>query len=186
MDESVEQRLENASPKELRTLATELLRGKHPELLRQPEAELGAGKGDGGTSSEPPAPVDLQTETNPDRVREEARRIDRALAAALKRAGLDHVSWHDLRHAHVSRLFAVGHDPMSIAARIGDSIQTVLATYAHEYDAARRRQDESDKLAALYDHGNAMETRGNNAGQQTASGDPPDLALHRAIRHKAQ
>jgi integrase len=76
---------------------------------------------------------------------------DRALARALRRAGLGHVSWHDLRHAHVSRLFAAGQDPVSIAARVGDSIQTVLTTYAHEYDAARRRADESDKLAAMYD-----------------------------------
>jgi hypothetical protein len=28
----------------------------------------------------------------------------------------------------------------------------VLRVYAHEYEAARRREDESDQLAAVYDH----------------------------------
>jgi integrase len=78
---------------------------------------------------------------------------DRALRRALKRAGMEPMGWHELRHSHVSRLFAAGRDPVSIAARVGDSIETVLRVYAHEYDAARRREDESDKLGALYDHG---------------------------------
>ena len=64
---------------------------------------------------------------------------DRALAKAIKGAHLEHASWHDLRHTHVSLLFAAGRDLVSIAARVGDSIQTVLRTYAHEYEAARRR-----------------------------------------------
>jgi len=50
-----------------------------------------------------------------------------------------------------SLLFAAGHDPVAVAARVGDSIATVLRTYAREYDAARRRQAESDQLGALYD-----------------------------------
>jgi integrase len=111
---------------------------------------------------------------------------DRTLAAAIKRAGLPHVSWHDLRHAHVSLLFASGRDPVSIAARVGDSVETVLSTYAHEYDAARRREDESAALAALYDHGSFMEARGSNGGQQTASDSQSDFALVRAIGDKAQ
>jgi integrase len=114
---------------------------------------------------------------------------DRALARALKRSGLERIGWHQLRHAHISLLFAAGHDPVSIATRVGDSIQTVLSTYAHEYDAARRRRDESDALAALYDHGghgSFMEGRGSNAAQQTAEAGPADLALRRAIRDKAQ
>ena len=74
-DDDVEDRLKNATPRELRQLATEMLRGKHPELLRQSEPVEGPGPGDGGTSSEPPSRVDLQHEQNPVRVREEARRI---------------------------------------------------------------------------------------------------------------
>jgi integrase len=105
---------------------------------------------------------------------------ERALRRALKRAGMAPVGWHELRHSHVSMLFAAGRDAVSIAARVGDSVETVLRVYAHEYDAARRRQDESDNLGALYDRGSAMEARGSSRGQQTASQAPADLALARA------
>jgi hypothetical protein len=84
----------------------------------------------------------------------------------------------------VSRLFAAGRDPVSIAARVGDSIDTVLRTRAHEYDAARRRDDESAALAAIY--GNAMETPDVSKPQQTDGEPPTDLALERQIRDKAQ
>ena len=86
----------------------------------------------------------------------------------------------NLRHAHVSLLFAAGHGPMSIAARIGDSIATVLSVCAHEYDDARRRHDESAALAALYhrgSHGSLMEARASNPAQQTPTDAPGDLAL---------
>jgi hypothetical protein len=105
----------------------------------------------------------------------------------VQAAGVERACWHDLRHTHVSRLFASGHDPVAIASRIGDSIQTVLSTYAQEYDAARRRDDESQALAALYDRasrGSFMEARGRP--QQTPTEAPADLALARAIRDKAQ
>jgi integrase len=114
------------------------------------------------------------------------RAADLALKTALRRAGLGHVSWHDLRHAHVSLLFAVGHDPGAIAARIGDSIATVLSIYAHEYDAARRRQDESAALAALYDRGSAMEAPGSNTRQQTQARAPAEVADLQVKRNAAQ
>jgi integrase len=109
---------------------------------------------------------------------------DRALARVVHDAGLPHVSWHDLRHAHVSRLFAAGRYPVSIAARVGDSIDTVLRTYAHEFDAARRRAEESDALDAIY--GSFMEARGSNRAQQARGDDPADLALARGMRSRAQ
>jgi integrase len=62
---------------------------------------------------------------------------------------------HDLRHTHASKLIAAGWDVAEVAARLGDSIQTVLSTYAHEWDAVRRRKDQRDRLEALY--GSAME-----------------------------
>jgi len=67
-------------------------------------------------------------------------------------------------------------------------VATVLRTYAHEYDAARRRQDESAALAALYDrdYGSAMEASGSSRTQQTTPDAPTNLALARAIRDKAQ
>ena len=75
MTESVEERLKNASPKELRPLATEMLRGKHPELLRREPEPTQPGPGDGGTTSTPTSCVNLQNERDPVRVLAEARRI---------------------------------------------------------------------------------------------------------------
>jgi integrase len=109
------------------------------------------------------------------------RTADHALSGACSRAGIDPApTWHDLRHSHVSMLFAAGKDPVAIAARVGDSIETVLRIYAHEYDAARRRGDESDELGAIY--GNAVETRGSTAAHQTAPAPTADLAAQRAKR----
>jgi hypothetical protein len=125
--------------------------------------------------------------TRPDGRQWRHQATDRALARSLREAGVPRVSWHDLRHAHVSRLFAAGRDPVSIAARVGDSIDTVLRTYAHEYDAARRRKDESDQLAALYDHGSHgsfMEAPNASIAQQSGIEPPTDLALQREIRDK--
>ena len=80
-------------------------------------------------------------------------------------------------------LFAAGKDPVAIAARIGDSIPTVLKVYAHEYDAARRRGDESDELAALY--GSFMEARGSTGPHQTPSATIADVADLQAKRTAA-
>jgi integrase len=97
--------------------------------------------------------------TRPDGSPYSHQAADRALLGACKRAGIDPApTWHDLRHSHISMLFAAGKDPVAIAARIGDSVATVLSVYAHEYDAARRRGDESDELGAIY--GSAMEAPG--------------------------
>ncbi len=41
------------------------------------------------------------------------------------------VRWHDLRHTHASHLVAAGVDPATVAKRLGDTIETVLRTYAH-------------------------------------------------------
>jgi len=65
----------------------------------------------------------------------------------------------------------------------------VLRVYAHEYEAARRREDESDQLAAVYDHGSrgsTMEASDGSRAQQTAPAAPANMALARAIRDKAQ
>jgi integrase len=74
---------------------------------------------------------------------------------------------HDLRHTHASRLIAAGWDPVEVAARLGDQIQTVLKVYAHEWDAARRRSDQGDRLEAIY--GTAMEPADQSPAQQSAA-----------------
>jgi integrase len=96
--------------------------------------------------------------------------IDWMLKVARKRAGLPGVTAHTLRHTHASRLIAAGWDVAEIAARLGDSIPTVMSTYAHQFDAARRRDEQRDRLATLY--GSAVEATDGNPAQQT----PPEPA----------
>jgi integrase len=126
--------------------------------------------------------------TRPDGTAHSHASADRALRMAVKRAGIDPLlpTWHDLRHSHVSRLFAAGADPVYIAARVGDSVKTVLDVYAHEYSDARRRASESDQLAALYDRGSTMEAGGSNRAQQTATARPPEVASLSAKRNAAR
>jgi integrase len=110
-----------------------------------------------------------------------------ALARAVKAAGIVPApTFHDLRHSHVSRLFAAGKDPVYIAARAGDAVATVLRVYAHEYDDARRRASESDEPAALYDRGSAVKAPDGNAAQQTATGPGANVASLSAKRSPAQ
>ena len=112
---------------------------------------------------------------------------DLALARAVKAAGITPApTFHDLRHSHVSRLFAAGADPVYIAARVGDAVATVLSVYVHEYSDARRRASESDRLAALYDYGSAMEAPGGGTAQQTAAADSANVASLSAKRGAAR
>ena len=53
----------------------------------------------------------------------------------------DAITFHYLRHTHASQLIATGWDVAAVARRLADSIATVLDTYAHEFDAARREDD---------------------------------------------
>jgi integrase len=106
--------------------------------------------------------------------------IDWMVTVARKRAGLAGITTHSLRHTHASRLIAAGWDVAEIAARLGDSIPTVMSTYAHEFDAARRRDEQRDRLATLY--GSAVEAAEANTGQQTP---PPAAANVTQLRAEA-
>jgi hypothetical protein len=59
------------------------------------------------------------------------------------------MTFHWLRHTHASQLIAAGWDVAAVAARLGDSIQTVQTTYAHLFDAARREDEQREQLAAM-------------------------------------
>jgi integrase len=95
--------------------------------------------------------------------------VNKVMQRARERAGLEPVMRgakviarapvpHDLRHTHASRLIAGGFDVAEVAARLGDTIQTVLSTYAHEFDARGRRKDQSERLGEIYGFlGSAME-----------------------------
>ena len=56
----------------------------------------------------------------------------REFPRALRRAGLRHVRFHDLRHTYTSLLIAQGAHPKYIQAQLGHaSIQTTLDRYGH-------------------------------------------------------
>lgn len=88
------------------------------------------------------------------------RQIEREWDAARKRAIVAEPQpvVHDLRHTHVSRLIAAGWDPVEVAARIGDTLQTTLRVYSHEFDQARRGQERRDALERLYGMATEMAT----------------------------
>ena len=80
------------------------------------------------------------------------RGIERSWAAALKAAELEQPLpvIHDLRHTHASRLIALGWDPVEIAKRLGDRVETVLRVYVHEFDTRRRSAERRAALESLY------------------------------------
>src|SRR5947199_6041691 len=56
----------------------------------------------------------------------------REFPRALRRAGLRHIRFHDLRHTYASLLIAQGAHPKYIQAQLGHaSIQTTLDRYGH-------------------------------------------------------
>ena len=57
---------------------------------------------------------------------------------------------HDLRHSHASKLIATGWDPVQVAGRLGDRIETVLAVYLHDWDAQRSSAERHAAVEAMY------------------------------------
>ena len=80
------------------------------------------------------------------------RAADRAWNAALERAKLGdpRPRQHDLRHTHASKLIAAGWDPIEVAKRLGDRVETILSTYAHEFDVRRRSAERRAALEDMY------------------------------------
>lgn len=57
--------------------------------------------------------------------------ISRAFAHACKRAGIEDLRFHDLRHEATSRLFEKGLNPMQVAAVTGHKTLQMLKRYTH-------------------------------------------------------
>lgn len=76
----------------------------------------------------------------------------RAWNDALRRSDIEspHPVIHDLRHTHASKLIAAGWDPVEVAKRLGDRIETVLRVYAHEFDARRGSAERQAALESMY------------------------------------
>ena len=55
-----------------------------------------------------------------------------AFAALIRRSGLPHVRFHDLRHSHASQLLRQGVHPKVVSERLGHStVKTTLDIYSH-------------------------------------------------------
>lgn len=79
------------------------------------------------------------------------QRITVAFKREWKHAGLrDGPSPHGLRHSHGSELILAGIPITQVAAHIGDHPHTLMLTYAHELDAAARRNAISEAIADIY------------------------------------
>lgn len=63
--------------------------------------------------------------------------LTKGMERAAKRAGLDKIRIHDLRHSHASLLISMGYSIKQISERLGhESVKTTLDTYAHIYPEA--------------------------------------------------
>jgi len=130
------------------------------------------------------------------------KQIERVLDRAATRAGLGDVlsrevvvehapTPHDLRHSHASALIASGWDVEAVSRRLGHAHSGItLATYTHEFEAARRQAEQRRSLDALY--GSALpleapvEAKDRNAAQQTEDGRGAEVAVLQARRSAAQ
>jgi integrase len=56
--------------------------------------------------------------------------------------------FHTLRHTHASRLLAGGVNPVEVAKRLGDRIETVMRIYAHWIPSGVK--DTADRVNAIY------------------------------------
>ena len=75
------------------------------------------------------------------------RNVGRALDAALERAGIEHVRFHDLRHTYASILISMGCELTYIAQQIGHkSPATTLKVYAHLFDGHKRQNEARVKM----------------------------------------
>jgi integrase len=78
-----------------------------------------------------------------------ARDFDKAAdRAGLNREGIPKLSCHDLRHTAISRWIAAGIDVKEVTRMAGDDLKMIADTYAHEFEKAKRRDENRAKLAA--------------------------------------
>jgi integrase len=103
-----------------------------------------------------------------------------AWADAVEDSGIEHPLpvIHDLRHTHASKLIAAGWDPVEVAKRLGDRIETILRTYAHEFDARKRSAERQAALEAMYaEDGYQMATSTSSQAITRAPEKPVNIGL---------
>ena len=104
---------------------------------------------------------------------------ERVWIPAVKRAGIEWVTWHDLRHTFASRLAMAGHNDGTIAALLRHSGTVLVKRYAHlspsHLDAAvesvaafGKRKDEA---IAQPTHSQESPSFSNETGSKTGTGE---------------
>ena len=73
--------------------------------------------------------------------------LTRQLKAGAKRAGLEPIRVHDLRHSHVSLLINLGFSALAIAERVGHEAIDITYRYAHLFPTVQTEM--SDRLNEL-------------------------------------
>jgi integrase len=68
-----------------------------------------------------------------------ARNVQDYFKAAIKKAGVPSIRFHDMRHTHGSLLLEHGADPLAVADRLGHSLQTLMTRYRHILDKRKDR-----------------------------------------------
>lgn len=66
-------------------------------------------------------------------------------------AGVERYHFHAIRHTHITSLLQAGVQPYVVAKRAGDTVSTVLSTYAHaiRQDDSRCAEVFEDKMVSL-------------------------------------
>jgi integrase len=74
----------------------------------------------------------------------------RGFEPAVGRAGIEGVTFHDMRHAFASRMIARGIEPVTLARLMGhEDIRETLNTYSHLWDRARTDDAVREAMAPL-------------------------------------
>ena len=91
--------------------------------------------------------------------------VSHTFAKVLKKAGLPHIRFHDLRHSHATLLLKDGIHPKIVSERLGHAnIGITLDTYSHVLPGLQ------EKAAERFD--NLIERK--NIGKMSATGSSPD------------
>ena len=95
--------------------------------------------------------------------------------AALRRAGVRKVRFHDLRHAFASNLLGAGIDLVTVSKALGHAnVHITLTTYTHA--VPRERQGAADAMARLMrESGNKMETLASKSAIHFRQNDAQDV-----------
>lgn len=78
------------------------------------------------------------------------------LHRCAKQAGVKEIRVHDLRHSHAALMVELGYSMNAIAARLGDTLETVEKYYAHLYPGVLDRLVEDLEQRALKDNINEL------------------------------